>query len=237
MPKPDIRLIRVKAGFLAYYTLDELTKRQKNIDPSEFGICGVENYFWIGKRIIQSGEDVLRLSLSKIWEKRNNTYPTLADGKVYIFVGTNKESGKFEWFLLNEEKALQHIAPKQQNHGKTTPAGPVIHQVRLADLICLAELWEVSSNNLGLEINAKGELVPKIIDGEDDLANLSQIQNLADEAFPENDELDLVVEVEATGDGSKMKISTMDYVFSPKNMKRNVRWWTFTDTYRENMDS
>lgn len=237
MPKPDIRLIRVKAGFLAYYTLDELTKRQKNTDPSEFGICGEKGFFWISKRAIKSGEDTLRLPLSKIWEKRHEMYPNLADGKVYIFVGTNKDSGAFEWFLLDEKSALPRIAPTPPRQKKALPMGPVIHQVRLADLICLAELWEVSDDNLGLEINAEGELVPKIIDGSDDVANLSRIQEIVDEAFPEKDDLDLVIEVQAVGAGSKVRISTMDYVCSPKGRARNSRWWTFTDSYKECMDS
>ncbi len=239
MPKPDIKLVRVRPGFLAYYTLDELTRRQKNTDPREWGICGAKGYFWLSKRTIQFGEDVLRLPLSDILDKRNKMYPNLADGKIYIFVGTNRESGKFEWFLLNEEEAMSRIAPGPDAREKELIAGaePVVHQVLLADLNSLAELWEVSSDNLGLEINADGELVPRAIGGDDDLMSFSNIQGLADKYFPWRSALDLVVQVQATSEGSSINISTTDTVFSAEGRKIKSRWWAFTDSYKEQMDS
>lgn len=241
MSGPDIKLIQADPGFLVYYTLDELTRRVKSADPSEWGICGAEhgaeNFFWLAKRAIQSGKDVLRLSLRKILERRSDMHPEWPDEKVYIFVGVREKSHEFAWFLLNEEEALPCIAGETTRREVAPSSGDIVHQVLLADLNSLAELWEVSSDNLGLEINADGDLVPKIIDGEDDIASLTQIQELAEEVFPNNDELDLVVEVQATTDGVMVKISTMDYVCSPAGRQRRSRWCSFTDTYKDLMDS
>lgn len=108
MAKPDIKLMRVKPGFRAYYTLDELVRlvEKKKVDPNEWGICGVENIFWLGKRVIQAGEDVLRLPLSEILEKRKQLYSSWGDEEVYVFAGIDQESGKFTWSLLNERRAM-----------------------------------------------------------------------------------------------------------------------------------
>lgn len=121
MAKPDIKLMRVGRGFLAYYTLDELTKRQKNADPSEWGICGAEcdneNFFWLSKRVVQSGEDVLRLPLSKILEMRNELHPSWGDEELYVFVGIQAETGRFVWSLTNEEEATAYFARAETEVG------------------------------------------------------------------------------------------------------------------------
>jgi hypothetical protein len=107
MPKSDIQIIRVEPGHRAYYTLDELVRHQKRkkADPSEWGICGVENIFWLGKRVIQGGKDILHLPLTDILEKRDELHPDWGDEEVYVFAGIDQESGKFTWSLLNEERA------------------------------------------------------------------------------------------------------------------------------------
>src|SRR3989344_3360595 len=238
MSEPDIKLIHADPGFLAYYTLDELTRRGKDADSNEWGICEAENYFWLGKRAIQSGEDVLRLPLREILEKRSEMFPGLADEKVYIFAGIDNESGKFAWFLMNEESALSCIASESTEQNVTPLKGSVIHQVLLADLICLADLWDVPDECLAVEIDSAGNLVPKVIDeSEEKLLSLARIADVIEEKIPGWDEMDLVLEYRAVDDGSELEISTMDYVCSPDGKERKSRWWSFTDTYKELMDS
>lgn len=228
--------IQTEPGFLVYYTLDELIRSGEVANPDEWGICGIGNTFWIGEQAIQGGEDVLLVPLSEILKKRQAMYPDLADEKIYVFAGIDEETDEFVWFLLNEERALPCIAPESAEQEATPAADAVVHQVLLADLNELAELWEISSDNLGLEINAEGDLVPKIIDEEDDPANLTLMRDLAEKGFPHNDERDLVVELQKTTSGVKMKIATMDFICSPAGRERRSRWWSFTDSYREHMN-
>lgn len=119
MAKPDIKLMRVEPGSRAYYTLDELIRRQKKkkADPDNWGICwGVcdaENVFWLGERVVQAGEDVLHLPLSEILEKRDEMHPDWGDEEVYVFAGIDQESGKFTWSLLNEKRAALVFAEEE----------------------------------------------------------------------------------------------------------------------------
>ncbi len=111
----------------------------------------------------------------------------------------------------------------------------VLHQVLLADLESLAEIWEVSNKNLGLEINTRGELVPKLIDEEDAAASLFEMKQNAEEMFPDSHVLNLVVLIHETSVGNAIVISTLDIVCSAQGREIKSHWWTFTDTYREQM--
>ncbi len=112
----------------------------------------------------------------------------------------------------------------------------VLHQVLLADLNNLAEIWEISSDNIGLEINAEGELVPKFIDWRDGAASLSEMIDVAEQNFPGSEELDFVVLIHESATGNKMVISTLEHICSLQMMAVKSRWWTFTDDYRRQMN-
>lgn len=112
----------------------------------------------------------------------------------------------------------------------------VLHQVLLADLNNLAKIWGISSDNIGLEINAEGELVPKFIDEGDGDASLSEMKYVAEQNFPGSHELEIVVSVYEGRDGNKMAVSTREYVCSPECTTINAHWWTFTDDYRGQMN-
>ncbi|HCR52412.1 TPA: hypothetical protein DIV48_02045 [Candidatus Kaiserbacteria bacterium] len=111
----------------------------------------------------------------------------------------------------------------------------VIHRVLLADLKGLAEIWEIPNGNLGLEINAEGNLVPRLIDEEDGVASLSQMLEVAERDFPDNDILDLVVQIYESRGGNRMKLSTVNYICSAEGRACKSRWWTFTDDYKNRM--
>ncbi len=112
----------------------------------------------------------------------------------------------------------------------------ILHQALLADLNSLAEIWGISSDNIGLEINAEGELVPKFIGEEDDATSLSEMKDVAEQNFPGIHELDIVVSVYEGRDGNKMAVSTREYVCSLQCTTINAHWWTFTDDYRSKMN-
>lgn len=108
---------------------------------------------------------------------------------------------------------------------------PVIHQVMLVDLNCLAELWEISSTTLGLDINEKGHLVPKLIDENDDKTSVAEMSAMAEKEFPYSHELDIVVQICKTNQGNMIGISTLDQVATPEQKVCQFRWWRFTDSY------
>lgn len=112
---------------------------------------------------------------------------------------------------------------------------PVIHQVMLIDLNCLAELWEVSSSTLGLDINEKGHLVPKLIDANDNKTSVAEMSVMAKKEFPYSDELDIVVQICKTDAGNMIAVATLDQVASPEPKAYQFRWWRFTDDYVEKM--
>lgn len=109
MPKRDILLMQAEPGYGAYYTLDELLKRRNKADPSECGICGSGNSYWIGRRAAVAGEDVLRVSLAAIQAKRDEEYLGYDANEIYIFVGIDDKTKEFTWFLLNKDEALLYI--------------------------------------------------------------------------------------------------------------------------------
>ncbi|MDP1707077.1 MAG: hypothetical protein Q8L30_00750 [bacterium] len=112
----------------------------------------------------------------------------------------------------------------------------VLHQVLLADLVSLADVWEISRRSLGLEINKQKELVPRIVDDEDGGVNVYEMEQAAGENFPECHPLDFVVLVQEGRYGNKMMISTLDQVFSTQGRAVESHWWTFTDAYLDQMN-
>ncbi len=112
---------------------------------------------------------------------------------------------------------------------------PVIHNVRLVDLNSLAELWEMPSSTLGLDINRKGELVPELIGSDDDKASVAELNAFAAKAYPYSDKLNIVIQVRKIGRINEIAVATLDEIDIPVAQDGHIRWWTFTDTYVEKM--
>jgi len=112
----------------------------------------------------------------------------------------------------------------------------VIHQVMLVDLNCLAELWEISSTALGLDISDEGDLVPKLIGAHDNMASVAEMSAVAERDYPYNNVLDIVVQIHKTSVGNMIGVSTLDQLASPQAQACKSRWWRFTDEYVEQMN-
>ena len=110
----------------------------------------------------------------------------------------------------------------------------IVHQVLLADLGDLAEILEISDDNLGLKITFDGELVPVFVGAEDDAASLSEMKEVARSYFPDSHELDLVILIHEAPGGNRLAISTLDRICLMPSAVKSC-WWTFTDTYRDRM--
>ena len=113
---------------------------------------------------------------------------------------------------------------------------PVIHQVMLADLNCLAELWEISSDTLGLDINEEGNLVPLLIGANDNATSVAEMSAVAGRDYPDSSVMDIVVQIHRTATaGNRIAVSTLDQLISPQMEVCQSRWWRFTDDYVEQM--
>lgn len=111
----------------------------------------------------------------------------------------------------------------------------VIHQVMLVDLNCLADLWEISSTSLGLDITDDGNLVPKLIGANDNSASVAELSAVAERDYPDSNELDIVVQIHRTYTGNMIEVSTLDQLASPLAQVCKSHWWRFTDSYVDRM--
>jgi len=109
-----------------------------------------------------------------------------------------------------------------------------IHLVRLADLNSLSEVWEVSGEFLGLEIS-EGELIPILIESDGETASLLEMNLQAEQKFPGQDDLDIIITIHETPAGNKIDICQLDEACTPTAQSLRRCWWTYTDEYKEQM--
>lgn len=118
-----------------------------------------------------------------------------------------------------------------------------VHQVRLADLKGIAELWEVPDDNLGLKIKANGNLVPICIDkeGDGETASLKDMLIAARKKDPNSSELDLGLDLiilvyhpKSEEESPRLRIATLEETLELQESW--TRWWTFSDDYKGKMN-
>lgn len=102
-----IGLTQANPGVLVYYTLNHLTRyaRENGVTFDDWGICGYENVFWVGRDVFIGGKQALKLPLLEVLDMRNEKYPEWGDEDILLFVGIDGQSGEFKWFILNREES------------------------------------------------------------------------------------------------------------------------------------
>jgi hypothetical protein len=107
MPISRTSIIPTEPGWLVWYTLDELTSRQRKwkADPDAWGLCECDNVFWLGERTDVEGREALRVPFREISERKTEMHPRWKNREVYLFAGISDETHEFAWFLLNKKQA------------------------------------------------------------------------------------------------------------------------------------
>lgn len=101
----EIGTIRMEPGSILYFSLAQLAHaaRAYEIDFGEWGLCELDDHYWVGTQCGIKGKEVLRVSVLDAFEKRNELYPDWGDEEVFLFAGRESTSRAFQWFLLSEE--------------------------------------------------------------------------------------------------------------------------------------
>lgn len=102
----EIGTVRVDPGSLFYLPLSSLAcgARAYKIDFHDWGLCEVDDFYWLGTRCVSKEKDVLQVSVLDAFEKRDEQYPDHGDEEVLLFAGRDKDSRRFTWWLLSEEE-------------------------------------------------------------------------------------------------------------------------------------
>lgn len=99
-------------GSSVFYPIHHLKRPAKEVNWDEWGICEYGCNFWVGNKAFIAGENILRVSLLEVFDKKDEEYPEWEDKETFLLVGRDKNE-IFRWCVLNREELQEMVAKVQ----------------------------------------------------------------------------------------------------------------------------